>query len=196
MKNSTKGFVAGAAGVGLLLGASTFAIWSDNATVDGAEIAAGNVEVSVEHKGWEDDRTGQHIGQTLESFKVVPGDSIKRTDEVKVDLDGDNMVANLQLVGGALDGDLSNALTIDYQLQNSTGVEVLQVDESGLEVQLTPEDVKGTATHPNTQFVVETTIHFDANKVKDRELTQTEAKLDQTSLQLRQINESSEGSNN
>src|SRR5690606_21317435 len=81
MKKTTQGFLAGAAGLGLLLGGSTFALWSDSANLDQQSISSGNLEVKVNSTNWRDmspDRTDNlwgkgHEIKDLKKFKIIPG---------------------------------------------------------------------------------------------------------------------------
>src|SRR5699024_7667658 len=109
------GVVAGAAGAALLLSGATYALWTDNATVEGGTITAGNLDVAVlppadQQSTWHDvsaDRTDSPHAIDLSTFRIVPGDTITGTFGIDVGLEGDNMLANLALAGGGLTGDLA-----------------------------------------------------------------------------------------
>ena len=129
MKNTTKGFLAGAAGLGLILGGSTFALWTDTEGVGGnTTLTAGNLAVGVINSEWRDissDRTWDrgHKIRDVEKFRIIPGDKIQAKYGVSVGLRGDNMVAKLRLKdkqGQPLDG-LSSGLKITYKIEKAGG---------------------------------------------------------------------------
>ncbi|MDR1187567.1 MAG: alternate-type signal peptide domain-containing protein [Bifidobacteriaceae bacterium] len=109
-----KGLVAGAAGIALLLGGATFAMWSDSEEADVAKVQHGTLDV-VENdvSGVYDLRRdansedGEETGSLavkdaveipdLANFPAVPGDKIEIVLPVKVDAVGDNMNYELTL---------------------------------------------------------------------------------------------------
>ena len=105
MNKKTTGLVAGAAGAALLMGGATFALWSDSANVEGGRITAGNLDVEAVAPVWNDvsaDRSeGAHVID-LDTFRIVPGDTIEGKFGFRAALEGDNMVAELSLAD--LDG--------------------------------------------------------------------------------------------
>jgi alternate signal-mediated exported protein len=145
-----KGLIAGAAGVALLLGGSTFALWSANGTAGGGTITAGNLDLTAEAAAFHDissDRTdtdgatntavgvpGHPIGDStaLGSYRIVPGDTIAGVYEYEITLLGDNLVADLNLAfatGGT--STLANlGLTYDLKITSTTGTLVEETDQS------------------------------------------------------------------
>ena len=101
MNNKTKGAIAGIAGIALLAGGTTFALWNDGVNVDGGIITAGNLDVAtVGTTQWVDtsaNRTDAGHTIDLNDFKIVPGDTIQGTFGIAAALQGDNLVANLGL---------------------------------------------------------------------------------------------------
>ncbi|MFJ6417632.1 alternate-type signal peptide domain-containing protein [Paeniglutamicibacter sp. NPDC091659] len=133
MNNKTKGAIAGIAGIALLAGGTTFALWNDDVNVDGGIITAGNLDVAtVGTTQWVDtsaDRTDKDHNIDLTEFKIVPGDTIQGTFGIAAALQGDNLVADLglSLAGNAEGGLLADAkgVTVKYSLVNAaTGVAV------------------------------------------------------------------------
>ncbi|HIZ36542.1 MAG TPA: alternate-type signal peptide domain-containing protein [Candidatus Ruania gallistercoris] len=128
MQKKTTGVIAGIAGAALLMGGTTFALWSDSDTVDGAEITAGNLDVAVlgdpgSQWSWQDisaDRTDNSHEIDLADFRIIPGDTIEGTVALDVALEGENMVAALGANLGAASGDLTN-LDIDVAVTDSNG---------------------------------------------------------------------------
>ena len=135
MNNKTKGAIAGIAGIALLAGGTTFALWNDSADLNGGTITAGNLDVAVVAPGEEDsvwtdisgDRTDEGHAIDLSTFKIVPGDSIQGTFGIDAALQGDNLVATLGLLeNGEAAGDLlatadTKGVTVTYSLVKADG---------------------------------------------------------------------------
>ena len=98
-----KGSVAGATGIVLLMGGfGTYALWSDSAPVDNAQIRSGALDI-VEPLAvgtWEDtseDRStetwvpGQHY--------MVPGDEVTLTQPITIDAKGKNLRVAFEVTG-------------------------------------------------------------------------------------------------
>lgn len=128
--------VAAAAAV-MAIGASTgsSAAWSDSATANGGTITSGNLDVEVLNAGtWQDisaDRTDKGHGIDLDTFKIVPGDTIQGTYAVDAALQGDNLVAKLGMKNastGAPAADsllaATNGVKITYSLVKADGTAV------------------------------------------------------------------------
>lgn len=198
MKQTTKGFLAGLAGVGLLLGGSTFALWTDSDRSPGGTIAAGNLQVEVHDANWRDisrDRRDRGHEIQLDAFKIIPGDVIQAKYPVRVVLEGDNMVAQLRLVkpGKETSGELVPGLDISYEIQDAQGRTVATAGRRGATVTLASEDNTANRHHitvnPNTQvanFDVVVTIKFDRN-TPERQLAETQAVLADAELELKQV---------
>lgn len=128
MNNKTKGAIAGIAGIALLAGGTTFALWNDDANATGGIITSGNLEVAtIGTTQWVDtsaDRTDKGHDIDLASFKIVPGDTIQGTFGIAAALQGDNLVANLglSLAGNAEGGLLADVkgVSVKYSLVNAT----------------------------------------------------------------------------
>ncbi|MBP2436582.1 alternate-type signal peptide domain-containing protein [Microbacterium amylolyticum] len=96
MKKVTKATIAGALGVVLLTGGTTFALWSDSATVNGGTVNSGTLALTPSgDPAWNDisDSTADPI--TIEDFLIVPGDTIEYTAAFTVGASGDNLSATL-----------------------------------------------------------------------------------------------------
>jgi alternate signal-mediated exported protein len=128
MNNKTKGVIAGIAGIALLAGGSTFALWSDSDTVVGGTIVNGDLDVAaLGALSWKDvsgDRTDSPHAIDLASWKMVPGDTIVGTQEIDVALLGDNLSAKLSLSKAAADT-LPTGVSVAYDVTNAAGT-VLQ----------------------------------------------------------------------
>ena len=162
MNKKTKGILAGVAGGALLLGAGgTFALWSDQATIPGGNITAGQLDVNAkelqwfdvsnDHGGhlglgidwdridfgpeahwngaatdfntWSGDATGRDV-YDINAWRIVPGDQLLGVSDLTVDLEGDNLRADLTVHAPAGTEDLGNALGLRYVLLDQGGNQV------------------------------------------------------------------------
>lgn len=206
MSKKTTGLVAGAAGAALLVGGATFALWSDSATVDGGTITSGNLDVAlVGAPQWVDvsaDRAGGDHAIDLETFRIVPGDTIEGHFGIDAALEGDNLVAALGLDLGATEGSLVSAeqgVTVTYSLVDASGAVVGEVadvaagdtatvhfasaDNSDNEAPLAvlPAELSGSAL-----YTVVVTAEFDA-ETPEQVRTQAAAQLAELSVSLDQV---------
>ncbi|WP_453983861.1 alternate-type signal peptide domain-containing protein [Brevibacterium casei] len=198
MKKQTLGIIAGAAGAALLLGGGTFALWTDSAEADGGQITAGNLDVAVTESGWQDisaDRADSPHAIDLKTFKIIPGDTVQGKYGVDVGLEGDNMVAKLKLAGGgALEGALSQGLSLKYSVQDASGKEIATGDNAGVELSLVSSDntdpgstqvAAGKAVDGTADFNVVVTAEFDKS-TPNQDLVKTQAALAGSNIQLQQ----------
>ena len=216
MKNTTKGFLAGAAGLRLVLGGSTFALWSDTAGVGGdTTLTAGNLEVGMVNSEWRDvshDRWDRgHKIRDIEKFRIIPGDKIQAKYGVSVALEGDNMVGKLRLKdsdGNLIDGDLAPGLKVTYKLERAPGSywpfgeEEVEGDSDGVELNMISEEGEAYARDNNIRLpIIHTvvgpeldnkpdfyvTVTVEFKDVDEREFAQTSAKLGEAQLELEQV---------
>ena len=127
MRNRTKGAVAGVAGVALLLGGTTFALWSAQDSVAGGVITNGTLAVDAGEISWVDvspDRTDSpHAITDIGTWRMVPGDVVEGTSAIEVTLVGDNLVAELG-VGTTAPGDLPEGISVTYTVKDAAGAVV------------------------------------------------------------------------
>ena len=130
MKNKTKGVIAGLAGLALLSGGTTFALWSDSDSIPGGTITNGELGVSATSVGWFDvspDRTDVTVAATpvteldghtvdLQTWRMVPGDVAEGTYGLDVTLVGDNLVANLDITSSGGTASLPEDLLVSYRV--------------------------------------------------------------------------------
>jgi alternate signal-mediated exported protein len=132
MNNKTKGVIAGIAGITLLAGGSTFALWSASDTADGGIIKNGDLNVAaLDVMTWQDvsgDRTDSAHPIDLATWKMVPGDTIEGTQAIDVALLGDNLSAELSLRNGT--DALATGVTVAYDVTDASGA----VLESGTDL--------------------------------------------------------------
>jgi alternate signal-mediated exported protein len=132
-KRRVTGLIAGVAGLLLLLGGSSFALWTQTAGLATNDINNGTLDISAAPTSaqvWYDvssDRldntttmvdgatTGQVIN--LSSFNLIPGDTIEGDLTYVTALKGDNMVADLQLSASA--APTLNGVSLKYNVFTS-----------------------------------------------------------------------------
>jgi alternate signal-mediated exported protein len=99
MNKLLKGSIAGAAGIALLLGgAGTFALWNDDATVNGGTITAGTLTVTEgtgATDGWSSALGGEILD--IDDFQIVPGDVLTYITTLDITAEGDNLSAILEI---------------------------------------------------------------------------------------------------
>ncbi len=201
MNNKTKGVIAGIAGLALLGGGTTFALWSDSATVNGGTITSGNLDVAAAgNVVWydvSDDRAdatattpvtniAAHAISSIGTWRIVPEDTIEATFPIAVALEGDNLVADLVVTnptaitgaGGTIDSVAvydSNNVLVGTAGVGTTSV-VLQAPGTGQDNGTDDPGIlvvnNTTLTGtPNVTLRVVVTISFDAVNQEDVQTT-------------------------
>ncbi len=99
MNKLTKGAIAGAAGIALLLGgAGSFALWNGNASVSAGQVQSGTLTIAASGTGtWQNTPNGSSTpaAVTIGTFKAVPGDTLTFTQQLNITAIGDNLSAAL-----------------------------------------------------------------------------------------------------
>lgn len=212
MQKKTKGLVAGAAGVALMLSGTTLALWSDSDTVDGAELTAGNLDVSAASVDWADvsgDRSDKGHSIDLSKFKIIPGDTIQGTFDVTLDLEGENMAAKVQYLTGQgtpisdvsdlVGGDLVDGLDADIDLEYGGISLPLSFDDLTDGVVLYSHD-NGNADPAyrlpsgNATVTATVTVTFDED-TSEQNLTKAQATLANSQISLEQVRANAHGYN-
>lgn len=99
-KVAKAGIAAGIAGLLLLGGGTTWALWQDNKTVDAGQVNTGQLKLALGTAGsWKDvssDVTGAPAID-LTTFKLVPGDTVKFVQNLTITADGKNLKGSLTI---------------------------------------------------------------------------------------------------
>jgi alternate signal-mediated exported protein len=118
MNKLTKGAIATAAGIALLMGgAGTFAYWNSSVGVTGGQIVAGQLNIAAPatapaSDGWyvQTNGTGSLVAiPDITKFVASPGDKFTYQQTVNVTATGNNLVAILSYTGGAVAASSANA---------------------------------------------------------------------------------------
>lgn len=140
MNKTTKGAIAGAAGIVLLLGgAGTFALWNDSTSFDGGTITSGTLSIDDSATGaWKDVSSDGPVGGTaiadIDAFRVVPGDTLAYTQNITIHATGDNLLATFgySLSGGDVAAPVSATVTVKDSLGATVPTStVLDQDDDG-----------------------------------------------------------------
>jgi alternate signal-mediated exported protein len=141
------GIVALAAGVTLLVGGGTYSLWNDAATFTVTDqITAGDLDINTvgDPTFWDvsADRAGDqttplpgtadsdtilgHSITSLADYRVVPKDTLAGVFQYNIRLEGDNLVAKLDLTGTTTTNTGFAALTYEYQLFDKAGKQLTE----------------------------------------------------------------------
>ena len=118
MNKAMKGAIAaGAAGILLLGGAGTFAVWSDTQDIDAGRVSTGQLSLTAATGSWTETVSEAAI-PNISAYQIVPGDRLTYTTTVTVKAEGENLKARLT-VPSTLEGavtDDANATVTDVNL--------------------------------------------------------------------------------
>ncbi|ALO67767.1 hypothetical protein AS189_16390 [Arthrobacter alpinus] len=171
MKKVTKAAVAaGAAGVLLLGGAGSFALWNDTKTVDAGTVNTGHLTLDASAPGaWADiSADAENALFVPTTDKIVPGDTVTFTQTVTIDADGKNLKGELT-VGtlAAVPAALTDQVTVTVAPTAAAGVtvdgSVVSFDAPGIftvPVTITVNFLEGAAgSTPETTMVQEVNLN-------------------------------------
>ncbi len=110
MKKSTKGAIAGAAMAVLLLGgAGSLAFWTDQTTAVGGIITSGHLQLKPATAGaWS--LNGKPVANPS-AVRLVPGDELRFAGSYSVQIEGDDITADLSVTGATASGALADFVT-------------------------------------------------------------------------------------
>jgi alternate signal-mediated exported protein len=157
MNKLTKGAIAAAAGVILLMGgAGTLASWNSSANAGSSQtITAGALAVTANADGaWKNGATTI----TPSTFRIVPGDTLTYTQTFNLNASGNNLLFTLAATPGAISGVTAGAA--DVALATAlTGSGSFTVAGSNIAASTTPGTYKVT-TAGTTVITVTYTVAF------------------------------------
>jgi alternate signal-mediated exported protein len=180
--------VASTLGLALLVGGSTYALWSASEGLDSsATITTGDLQVaSTAVQSWYDVTDAEApVAIDLANYQLAPGNTLKLEQDINIIVVGDNisgnLVADLSVVGGA------NALadaTFDLKLVNKDGVVVATTTQLGPEglsaaVESLPQTDPAGETYTAEITVALPSDASDASKGESINLSVIDFRLDQ-----------------
>lgn len=175
MKKQTKAAVAAGAGAILLLGgAGSLAYWNDSGATPGGEISSGQLSLDDCTGGgvWTDANDDTVIN--INTFKVVPGDSVSYVCETAINATGDNLTATLTVDIGDVTGDADLEAALNPTISATANGVALPEGETGVQIVPTVE------TQP---IVVTVTMTFDPDTIGTTAQNET-INLEATTLTL------------
>ncbi|TFD85985.1 alternate-type signal peptide domain-containing protein [Cryobacterium serini] len=158
MNKLTKGAIAGAAGLTLLLGGgTTFALWNSSADVAGGAISAGTLTIaSVKNGSWHVNGAAESID--LAQFRAVPSDVLVYTETMTIAAAGDNLTATLAMSAASITADVTGDAADEALARYLKATAVLTAVGTGISPGGAPYTITGAA---GTQTVdVTVTISF------------------------------------
>lgn len=132
---------------GLVLSGGSFALWSDSDDVDGGQIVAGNLDITLDGETiWNETSTDvDNPQQPLDpaDFLVRPGDTFEISQDFSTDLQGDNMLAGLKVSWGD-PAELPDGVQASYVVVNPRGDDSGPADlGTAVELDAVPSDNAG-----------------------------------------------------
>lgn len=123
-KNLLTSIVAGAAGIALLAGGASFALWTDSANSAQAVVTTGSLDIDPGNQRWYDgaESTVSEEG-ALGDFRMVPGDSVRIEQDLDITVEGDNLKAALAVndAAAAITGDFASSAICSISIKNAPG---------------------------------------------------------------------------
>jgi alternate signal-mediated exported protein len=172
MNKLTKGAIAGAAGIALLLGgAGTFALWNTSIGTGTGNVSTGTMKFNASTVGtspWTDVSVPASPVVLTSAPTIVPGDTVTYTQTVSVTGIGTNLRAQLGLDQSALGlpTDLTTAVspaTLSPITVSMSAVKLAgDAGLSGAGTTLSPYIITPSATGGTTTFTVVVTVKFDS----------------------------------
>jgi alternate signal-mediated exported protein len=135
MNKLSKGAIAGAAGIALLLGGGgTFALWSSSQMIVAGPVTSGELSIDpIVGATWRDispdlvDGPRVIPSEKIGSYRIVPGDTLEAVQTITINATGDNLRANLSVVPQGMLNNADTALrdALDYAVSiTANGVPV------------------------------------------------------------------------
>ena len=107
-----KGTIIGIAGLGLLVGGGTFAVWYQTQGVDGGAVNSGALSFTLSDAAW-----ANQVGTiNPATYQIVPGDTLTLTQNVNIVAVGDTLDAEFTFDQSAIEGDAELVAALDIGL--------------------------------------------------------------------------------
>lgn len=124
MNTMIKGSIAGATGVALLMGGfGTYALWRDSSTLPSHSVTSGVLDIEAGTTVWDDASTQTAGDWTPASDKMVPGDTVTRTQTFAIKGTGKNLKGVVDFTQGGLTGN-TTGFTADVKVTSDNATVV------------------------------------------------------------------------
>jgi alternate signal-mediated exported protein len=105
MNKMIKGSMVGATGVALLMGGfGTYALWSDSSALPASSVSSGELDIAAGDVHWNDLATAGNDDWTAGTDKMVPGDTVTRTQTFAIKGNGKNLAGVVDFTQGGVTG--------------------------------------------------------------------------------------------
>ena len=111
----TKGVIIGAAGLALLVGGGTFALWFDNEEIPGGTINSGELDIALTAgAAWYEDTCGTGtVIPVISEHLISPNDVVCFAQPMEVTVNGADISATFSVDTSAIDGDAALLGAVD-----------------------------------------------------------------------------------
>lgn len=171
-----KAIAVGGAGLALLVGGGTFALWHDSDSISGESINSGELHFELGAGTWSG--PGGAISD-ISTFLISPGDTVTLTQNVTITALGDHMQAMFRLDPSQMTGD--DALKAALSPTMSIAALPSGMTANGLNTY----NVAGTLTA--TEVVVSVTVVFPADSVTGTTAQAQTVNLASINFELEQV---------
>ena len=123
----TKGAIIGAAGLALLVGGGTFALWFDNEDIPGGTVNSGELDLELTGAGaggagvWHAETCTGTVIPIIADYLISPGDIVCIAQPMDVTVTGADIAATFSINTAAATGPLAGVVTITTSLTPATG---------------------------------------------------------------------------
>jgi alternate signal-mediated exported protein len=169
MNKLTKGAIAGAAGIALLLGgAGSFALWNSTATINAGVVSAGTLKLNTQPGTWVDKTFGANNKTiaSINNFRLAPGTTVQYTQVFDIVATGNHLTATLSLDPSSIEGyDLANYADVTFTgpLALDTGFTAVITGSQTVTAVVTVKLPAGTAVDNRSQGTTLDLSHLKFN---------------------------------
>jgi alternate signal-mediated exported protein len=179
----TKGVIIGAAGLALLVGGGSYALWFDNEDIPGGTVSSGQLDLELTGAGtagagvWHAESCAGTTIPDISTYLISPGDVVCLAQPMNVTVSGDDIAATFSIDTDGILGDtaLLGAVTITSSLTPATGF-----TSSGTNAWTVTPSVTPYATSANVTFTFDVSTDEQIAQLESINLSSIQFSLDQT----------------
>jgi alternate signal-mediated exported protein len=128
MNKMIKGSMVGATGVALLMGGfGTYALWSDSSTLPSSSVSSGELDIASGDVHWNDLAVAGNDDWNAGSDKMVPGDTVTRTQTFAIKGTGKHLAGVVDFTQGGVTGN-TTGFTVDVKVTSDNATVVAGAD--------------------------------------------------------------------
>ena len=179
----TKGVIIGAAGLALLVGGGSYALWFDNEDIPGGTVSAGQLDLALTGAGtggagvWHAESCAGDPIADISTYLISPGDVVCLAQPMNVTVSGGDIAATFSIDTDGILGDtaLLGAVTITSSLTPITGF-----TSSGTNAWTVTPSVTPYATSADVTFTFDVATDEQIAQLESIDLSSIQFSLDQT----------------